>query len=72
MGDELDLYHGFFTYYKKSKDLNVSGKVIRNVTNSLCFKWTDGLDEGVDEQFCHPMHPCSDDGLILPVFFEDT
>lgn len=71
MGDELDSYHGVFTYYKTNQSISVNN-TITNVENSLCYKWAEGLDQNVTEQFCHPMHPCSDDGLLLPIFFEDT
>ena len=39
------------------------------VNNSLCFEKDAGA---ANSPTCHPMHPCSGKGLILPIFFEDT
>ena len=69
MGDDESMYYGKFTYYKKEVNLSQN---LQNVANSLCYKWTNGSVDHVEEQFCHPMHPCSDDGLLLPIVFEDT
>ena len=59
-------YFSKFTYYKDYSD------DIRNLTNSLCFE--ENASDPLSDPFktCHPMHPCSDDGLILPLFFEET
>ena len=54
----VDEYWGKFTYYKDTNNLCY----VKNASDSS----TDPLGE------CHPLHPCSDDGLILPIFFEDT
>ena len=53
-------YYGKFTYYKEHEEH----------PNSLCYI-SNTSDSSAVEQ-CHPMHPCSDDGIILPIFFEET
>ena len=59
MAVEEPPYYGKFTYYKHD-DVH---------PNSLCYK--NESDPDVSES-CHPMNPCSDDGLILPIVFEET
>ena len=64
---EVAKYWGKFTYYKFLEHEDGS-----NTTNSLCFE-QNASDPSADPFVsCHPMHPCSDDGLILPLFFEET
>ena len=77
MSEEEPLYYGVFTYYKKNTSISVHNTFTDQVSqeyheNSLCYKVTNTLAENAQEQSCHPMHPCSDDGLLLPIFFEDT
>ena len=77
MAEEDPPYYGVFTYYKDNTSISVENTTTNIVSqeyhaNSLCYKWTAGLAENAQEQSCHPMHPCSDDGLLLPFFFEDT
>ena len=59
-------YWGKFTYYKEYKEDG------HDITNSLCFEQNASDPNSNPFQTCHPMHPCSDDGLILPIFFEET
>ena len=77
MSEEEPLYYGVFTYYKENTSISVHNTFTDQVSqeyheNSLCYKVTNTLAENAQEQSCHPMHPCSDDGLLLPIFFEDT
>ena len=58
MAVEEPPYDGKFTYYKHND---------YHPKNSLCFK-----NESTDIESCHGMNPCSDDGLLLPIFFEET
>ena len=64
-------YYGEFNYFKKEVNISING-IETPIENSLCFRFTNETDDKFTEQACHPMHPCSDDGLILPIFFEDT
>jgi len=56
-------YSGKFTHYKNHE----------TNPNSLCWKnVSDASEDPGSLGVCHQMHPCSDDGLILPIFFEET
>ena len=66
--DEVDW--GKFTYYKNPIVTNVVTNT--SIENSLCF--VQNASDPLANKFgnCHPMHHCSDEGLILPLFFEET
>ena len=71
MGNSNTTYFGEFNYFKKEVNISING-IETTIENSLCFRFTNETDDKFTEEACHPMHPCSDDGLILPIFFEDT
>ena len=72
MGNSQTTYFGEFNYFKKETTITLDGVPNSTIENSLCYRLTNETEDKFDEQFCHPMHPCSDDGLILPIFFEDS
>ena len=63
MVNETD-YWGKFSWYKENKE--------QGIVNSLCFE-NNASDPNSDPfDACYPLHPCAKDGLILPIFFEET
>ena len=69
MADE-EAYWSKFTYYKNPTITDVEKST--SIENSLCF--VQNSSDPSQNKFgnCYPLHHCSDDGLILPLFFEET
>ena len=66
---EDPVFWGQFTYYKG--ETLVPGTT-QTVENSLCYVANTSAAGDAAKPICHLMDPCSNDGLILPLFFEET
>jgi hypothetical protein len=60
------VFWGQFTYYKG--ETLVPGTT-QTVENSLCYVANTSAIGDAAKPICHLMDPCSNDGLILPLFF---
>ena len=58
------VYWGKFTWYKENQE--------HDIHNSLCFESNTSDPISNPYSTCHPLHPCAKEGLILPIFFEET
>ena len=64
MATNIHQYYGKFSWIKENKE--------HGIFNSLCYENNTSDPKSDPYSTCHPMHPCSKEGLILPIFFEEN